>query len=670
MSLLFLLILLATTFALPWRHQSVGRVISAVPTTVSNPPDALVATDLHLVARLDATTGSIIWRYLPSLEQRLQSVVSVLVNETAVVMAHFVPSLVVALSEEDGHIMWTRQGCGMRIGETGFWIGDCGEEVDGMGEWIEGEEARVWQMKIEEGTLTWRLWGKGELHSLADGRLVTEAWEREEALAYGKNVIIRGDSVLLMTELGVLFSLESREGKLRWRTFVGRGCVLVGEGDQLAVVVCDGEVLRVDTQYGVIGTREKVGESIVQASVEEGTRDSVCVWLVNAEGKETAVGEGCDSGSERGWLFYERGGNTVRALSEGQEKWKINMPEGTEVLQVTTGSRVHAESVLIRPAAARVTTNRRVIYPDVDGEYVLVMAKDEEAEEGTLYAMLVDAKAGTLVDVVKHTHARGRVSTVKGEGWFIYSFWSELMMATEVHVVDLDERAESVSRVQDAVYDMAVRMLGVNIVGRLNLPHSDKDWRCEADTRDQGNSTQCKAGNRTTREEVQKPPLIRRSSKLTNHRITEMDIMQTELGLTEPWIALVLESGQVTMVPKLLLDARSPRSENQSVLANFLRMYVLSLESSSGKSKYVADGDSIARIRGTVFAPFRQRESTSKIMAFGIDLLYDEVQPAGSFDTLPSDFSYPSVVGMIVMLGAGFFYTQRHKTKAALLRSW
>lgn len=571
-------------------------------------------------------------------------------------------------------MIWAREGCRMQVGEKGVWVGDCGEDAGGKGEWTEGEETKGWAMEGEEGTLAWRLWDEGgELRSLADGRLVTEAWEREEALAYAKNVIISGNSVLVMTELGVLFALESLEGNIRWRRLVGRDCVLVGGGGGLAVVVCGDEVLGVGMQDGAISMREKISESVTQVSVEEGAGGSVCIWLVNTEGKESVVGKRCSTESGKGWLLYEKRGKTVRAASGGQEKWRINMPEGTRVLQVTAGRSIHAESALVRPAAVRVTTNRRVLYSDVDGEYVLVIGEDEEAEVGTLYAILIDAKLGVLVDVVKHEWARGKVSAVKGEGWFIYSFWNELMMATEVHVVDLDERVKSVSRVQDAIYDLAVSMLGVNIVERLDLPHSNEDWRCEADVGDQENSTQCKARNGSTRkEELQKIPVIRRSSKLTNHRVIEMDVMETELGLTEPWVTLILESGQIAMVSKLLLDARSPKPEDPSVLTDFLPMYrpVLNLDSSSRESKYVADGDSIARIRGNVFAPFRQRESASRIVAFGIDLLYDEVQPAGSFDTLPSDFSYRSVVGMIVMLGAGFFYTQRLKSKAALSRSW
>lgn len=668
--------LLASTSAHQWRHQFLGRVISARPTKSSDATDILVATDLNLIARLDAADGHIIWRYVPSTEKSLKYVVSVVIAETPVVVARFSSSDVIALGEEDGRIMWTRRGCAVHVDEKGIWVRECGEEVGQRGEWIEvAEEASVWSLEEGEGTFTWQLWSEGgKLQSFADGGLVAPKWRREEALAYGSNVAVRANTVLVVTELGVLFALESTGGEIRWRIFIGKGCALVGAGAELVIMACENEVLGVGVRSGAIIMRENVDGPVSQASMEEGAEGAVCVWLMNREGVESAVGEGCKRGadSEKGWLLYSKWGKTLTAVSWGQLKWHVNMPKGTRIVKVVVGKAIHAESARTRPAAVRVTADRGVLYRDDDGEYALVIAKGEEAEVGVLYAMLVDTKVGSLMDVVKHEYASGKVSAVRGDGWFIYTFWSEMMLAPEVHLVDLDERVIAVSRVQDAIYDAAVRMLGVGIVELLSLPHSERNGKCAKDFRNEGSNTQCKAEGDSVPEEIQKLPWVRRASMLTSYPIVGLDVTETELGLTEPWIAFILESGQVTLVPKLSLDARSGKPEDLRVLTDFLPRYrpVLNLDSSLGESKYIANGESIARIHGTVFAPLRQRESASRIVAFGIDLLYDELQPAGSFDALPPDFSYLSVVGMIVLLGAFVFYTQRLKSRAALSSSW
>lgn len=184
---------------------------------------------------------------------------------------------------------------------------------------------------------------------------------------------------------------------------------------------------------------------------------------------------------------------------------------------------------------------------------------------------------------------------------------------------------------------------------------------------------------RTTRRK----PVFFASDMLLTQRVTSLSVTETINGITEAAIILTLESGQVTLVPKFLLDTLrpsdgSPASEKvhraNPIPPMQLPKYrpVLNVEPSSRESSYFAKGFHMpGGVKKVAVTPCRVRESCSIMAVLGMDIVFGSVQPVGSFDTLPrEDFAYSAVVGMILILVTGVLYTNRIKARVGLKKVW
>lgn len=246
------------------------------------------------------------------------------------------------------------------------------------------------------------------------------------------------------------------------------------------------------------------------------------------------------------------------------------------------------------------------------------------------------------------------------------------MLEQEIHVIDMYEPDTEVTRVHHALHGAANAALGPQLMNALNARRRVGIDQCLAPMANDSNDTQCVVETLEAQNDAPKSPVILRSSMLTTKQIVGLDVTETTLGLTEPSIAMTLESGQVTLVSKILLDARRPKDPDGFNPTEYLIPYrpLLNLQSTSAESQYVAVGEHVEGARVVAVAPVHNRESMCQIVVVGTDILYALVQPVGTFDALPEDFSYLSVVAMILTLGTVFFYTQRMKKKASLSRSW
>lgn len=706
--ILILFWLLPITLATTWRRVGLGRVVHAFPHASS----ALLVTELGVLARLSADKGLVLWRSAP-LTAGVQLNAVAFVRDSlkgAVLAVSSSDGRVIAFAVENGDTLWQRTGCNVRNGANARAIVQkCGagqETVNAAtGEIVSDEEGdksypvtSTWTVEGSslEPELRWAISG-GELRSFADGRLAMfgsggEIWVREEGLAhlldaalYSPGNVSKDESVLVaLSELGAVFGLDAAdEGKLLWKTAIGKECRLVIGHADVAVVVCTREavtdVVALKTESGEAIMRESVDGFVAKQAVVEdrccADEEQVCVRLLNAGGEERTIASSKECAllttiSGRGWLSFEKLGSAVRGLSDGKKTWHVDMPSGSVIVAVEAGRQLHPSSSRVRPPAVRVTGDRRVLFKHVGRDIVLVLAINEK--KALVHAILVDAKTGSLCDVATHPEAAGTVSAVRGESWFVYSFWNTRMLEQEIHVIDMYEPDTEVTRVHHALHGAANAALGPQLMSALNLRQRVGIDQCLAPTAHDSNETQCVVETLEPQNDGPKTPVILRSSMLTTKRIVGLDVTETTLGLTEPSIVMTLESGQVALVSKILLDARRPKGPDGFIPTEYLIPYrpLLNLQSTSPESQYIAVGEHVEGARIVAVAPAHNRESMCQLAVVGIDILFALLQPVGAFDALPEDFSYLSVVAMILTLGSVFFYTQRMKKKASLSRSW
>jgi len=76
-----------------------------------------------------------------------------------------------------------------------------------------------------------------------------------------------------------------------------------------------------------------------------------------------------------------------------------------------------------------------------------------------------------------------------------------------------------------------------------------------------------------------------------------------------------------------------------------------------------------AQLRGFAVAPARL-ESTSLMLAIGVDLFFTRVAPAKTFDCLGEDFNYTSLILAVVALASLSWIANWYANKSDLDKAW
>lgn len=161
--------------------------------------------------------------------------------------------------------------------------------------------------------------------------------------------------------------------------------------------------------------------------------------------------------------------------------------------------------------------------------------------------------------------------------------------------------------------------------------------------------------------------------------VTAISTSRTKLGITsKSFLCMLLilfykfvvglTSNQVLSMPKKLLDVRRPvGAPSAGDQEEGLLPYhpVLPLEGTA----IVSHNRSIHQIT-QIYTADSQLESTSHILAHGVDLFYTRVTPALSYDLLNEDFSYKLLVVTVVTLLAVTLLARRWAYNKEVSRAW
>lgn len=693
-----------------WRRTGVGRVLHAFPLE----PDVIAVSELGIIAHLRGKDGELKWRTTPpSAGFHLLSVV--LQRKTSrgtVVLSSSSERKISAYIVGDPRPLWQMHACNLRpCSERSAIVDKCdgqvlsvdilSGEINGLGEKQEEtctyEKANAWTLEDNRSFSDIRIIMAGrELRSFVDGQLTllegdNVIWSREEGLShivesslYTPGVKDKRASILVARSyFGVVYALDaSRSGHILWKSSVGRNCRVVAGHPEMTVVVCADDATIVHAfrvQNGDVVLRENFEEyKAVQAVVDQtcnSEENGICVHLLNNEGKEMCVGRptSCtvsETIQHRGWLTLAPERSEIRGLQNGNITWRVAVPTDSLIVRVESGKPFHPSTSKIRAPAVRVTGDRRVLFRHVDQDVALILT--ENKKQSLLHAMLLDAKTGSLLDTVTHPEASGPVAATRGQSWFIYSFWNKAMLEQEIHILDMYEPEEEVTKVHHALHQVVNSTLGKQIAGSLPFLKNDHNSQCYAPLNEKAGPGQCARRSTSRQDNLPKIPVILRASVLAAKRIIALDVTETTLGLVEPSIALTLEGGQVALVSRILLDARRPKDPSKFNSMEYLIPYrpLVKLHSSSPESKYASLGESVLGLRHVSIGPVSAKESLCQVFLIGVDIIYSLEHPVGSFDAPSEDFSYISVLGMLVTLAAALFYTNRLKKKARLSKSW
>ncbi|KAK9238031.1 hypothetical protein V1525DRAFT_450014 [Lipomyces kononenkoae] len=273
--------------------------------------------------------------------------------------------------------------------------------------------------------------------------------------------------------------------------------------------------------------------------------------------------------------------------------WKFTLP--TSSYRITSVASRDPDDTTV--SVGRVLGDRSVLYKYLNPHILAVAAVDDATKSAALF--LIDDVTGRLLyssfhdDEVVDTAAG--VKVVVGEHWVVYSYWSELATRGEKLVV-LD------------LYESDIR----------NVRWSEgQNFSSFADT---------------------PLPFVQGRGYLFPEHITSLAVSRSRFGITNRDIIATLDTAQVALLRKRLLDARRPinreptNDEKEEGLVKYDALI------GNDKRFIVSHVYKVIGTEKTVCSP-AHLESTVLVFSYGLDLFFTRITPSQPFDLLSKSFN-------------------------------
>eukprot|EP00808_Paulinella_micropora_P010476 g38498.t1 len=300
-------------------------------------------------------------------------------------------------------------------------------------------------------------------------------------------------------------------------------------------------------------------------------------------------------------------GDKAKALS-AQLTWSLQLPTQEQVAVLAMrdpAQRIQSRAKKIgkgdkllwkymNPNLLVLATTRRA-----DPSPALIPSLKKELDPAvTIY--LIDVVTGHMLDRIYHKQCTGPVHMVIAENRVIYHYWNLKQTRHEMSVLELYEDQELKENLKQGLAQDFSSFLEPN------------------------------------------PVLFQQSFRFPSGAILVLGATDSKHGVTDREILVGLADGQVAALNHRLLDARRPVEEpNELHQAEGLIPYETDIYVDD--KKVISYNHSIPRLSGLSSSP-TELESTSLVVAWGLDLFLVRVTPSGFFDLLDPDFNHHFLV--------------------------
>ncbi|KAL5013663.1 hypothetical protein ScPMuIL_007933 [Solemya velum] len=324
-----------------------------------------------------------------------------------------------------------------------------------------------------------------------------------------------------------------------------------------------------------------------------------------------------DSGMMSGFKVSSRNAELV-----ADKVWHINLQRKQQVITNVVGKRtvehVHSQG--------RVLGDRSVLYKYLNPNLVVVTAEGEESgaalQKGPsnfVNIYLVDAITGHILFHATHHRAKGPINIVHSENWIVYNYFNQKNRRHEIAVLELYEGKE------------------------------------------QTNSTAFSSFT------AQIQPLVMRQSYIFPMQMSAIATTITEKGITNKNLIIALKLGGILSLPKALLDPRRPVMPTPETMEEGTIPYIPEIPVNT--EAILNYNQSLYAVRHIHTAP-AGLESTSLVLAYGLDIFFTRVTPSKMFDVLKEDFDYFFISVVLGMMTLVSFVSQKCAQRKALSRAW
>lgn len=338
--------------------------------------------------------------------------------------------------------------------------------------------------------------------------------------------------------------------------------------------------------------------------------DSVRQKLMNVKTSTFLYRADKDSGLVQGFTF---GNGMVMEVT-----WSLKIPGDQKIIAVEGKSPFEKVDSMGRPLA-----NRSVIYKYLNPNLVALVTCSRDSDNGDTSSVtmwLIDGVTGHIVHTAVHKKASGPVHVIHTENWILYSYWKTKARRTEIASIELYEGKQLHNTTTFSSFN--------------SLPQG---------------------------------PLIVQQAYIFSSMINAIGVSKTEKGLTSRQILFGLARGGVIGMPRRLFDPRRPIHALPSHREEGLIPYVPLIQ--FHPSLFLNYNKTVHGITG-IYSCSSALESTSIVLATGLDIFFTRTQPSKMFDVLKDDFDYLLIVAVVSGMFLAAIVTRKWAQIKKLNRAW
>eukprot|EP00026_Physarum_polycephalum_P002186 Phypoly_transcript_02191.p1 GENE.Phypoly_transcript_02191~~Phypoly_transcript_02191.p1 ORF type:complete len:937 (+),score=194.58 Phypoly_transcript_02191:105-2915(+) len=296
-----------------------------------------------------------------------------------------------------------------------------------------------------------------------------------------------------------------------------------------------------------------------------------------------------------------------------------NVTFGQETISGITSPHPHDK--VYHPAA--VLGDRNILPKYINKNLIGIATVAPSAGSSVLHIYLLDTVTGSIVFHTQHSDCGGlqnKVALVLMENSLVYTYWN-----TKTH------------KHQMSVIDMYTKNV---------------DWK-----------------NTHFSSYTAPSPVTLMQSYVLPAPVSLLAHTSSARGITAKHLLLGLASDSVVSLDKRWADARRPlpqaitaADKEENLIPYFPRLFF-------PPPSYVTYNKTIPRLSNIVTSG-SSLESTTLVLAVGLDLFFTRISPAEAYDILTSDFNYPALILTITILCVATFVTSSMSRRKDTLRAW
>lgn len=165
-----------------------------------------------------------------------------------------------------------------------------------------------------------------------------------------------------------------------------------------------------------------------------------------------------------------------------------------------------------------------------------------------------------------------------------------------------------------------------------------------------------------------KPPVVMQRTFILPKAVRSLSATVTAQGISTKNLLLVLESGQVMMVPRRMIDPRRPNAPpTKNEMSEGLMQYHPFLF--FDPRNMVTMNDTVLGLDRVLVTP-ATIESTALVLATGIDVFFTRATPSKSFDLLAAEFNHGFLLALLVGLGIAVAVAKKLDREKKISAAW